>query len=127
MASPTYDVKLSGPLFERELTPVVRAAIQKGLLQAALLGQRLVQQQLVPGHGVKTGTYRRSVVGTAGTWNQGVVTSPMVYSAWLEEGKRHGQATRFPGYHMFQQAADQLAAENLSDLFAATVAAALGG
>lgn len=120
------EVRLSGPLFDNP-TAAVRHAVETQIRQAALLGQRLVQEQLVPGHGVKTGTFRRSVVGDAGSWNEGTVQSPLNYAEWLETGRDPARTTRFQGYHMFQNAADKLEAAHLEEQFAAAVAKALGG
>src|SRR5581483_3284530 len=105
------EIKLSGPVFQNP-TPAVQAAIQKGLLQAALLGQRLVQEQLRPGHGVRTGTFRRSVVGAAGSWQHATVGSALIY-------------TGFPGYGMFASAEQQLAGQDLAGTIGAEVAKVL--
>ncbi len=110
-------VKLSGPLFSSAVTEAVHAAVGKGLLKAALVGQRLVQEQLTPGHGVLTGYFRRSIGGfmTPGMWNEAVVRSnspgeqEVIYTSWLESGP-HGKQPmgRFRGYGMFASAAQQM-------------------
>lgn len=120
------DVKLSGPIFDNP-SAAVRHAVETGMRQSALLGQRLVQEQLTPGHGVKTGAFRRSVVGDAGSWNEGTVQSPMNYADWLEGTSPKNAQSRFKGYRMFQNAADKLEAAHLEEQFAAAVTKALGG
>lgn len=63
---PVSDVSLSlnGPLLTGQGAAAVTAGLHEGLTDVALHGQRLVQEQLYPGHGVVTGHLRRSIAGS---------------------------------------------------------------
>lgn len=106
-----FTVRLQGPLFEANVSEKVQNAVRKGLDQLALQGQRMVQEQLYPGHGVKTGNLRRSVVGTAEVWNKATVGTSVNYGEFVERGHRS-----FGGYHMFGNAQKQLEGMDLSGI-----------
>lgn len=120
----SISVTKSGPFFRVNIPHEVGAAIDEGLNAVALHGQGLVQVQLTPGHGVKTGYFRRSVHGglvssrhaqiDAGLFQQG---ANVVYTSWLETGQRRGRQTRFPGYHMFERAFEQLKRLDMRQFF----------
>lgn len=108
-------VSLHGPFFAGGRAAAIVEGIDEGLEQIALKGQSLVQAQLTPGHGVRTGHFRRSIHGglqrhlhaqiDAGLAQQG---ANVVYTNWLETGTRRGVQTRFGGYAMFANAERQL-------------------
>ena len=53
----------SGPLFEGHLEQRLVKAANRGLTDIAVLAQGKVRRQLTPGHGRRTGTLQRSVMG----------------------------------------------------------------
>ncbi len=129
-------VKLSGPLFAANVNETVQEAVGKGLLKAALVGQRLVQEQLTPGHGVVTGQFRRSIGGfmKPGSWNEATVRSnspseeQMVQTSWLESGPHGRQPIGcFHGYGMFANAETKLNATDFGRELGVETAAKLNG
>jgi hypothetical protein len=103
-------VTMSGPLFEGDTNAAVRAGVREGLAVVAKFGQQLVQDQLYPGHGYRTGNLHDSVNGELIEWNHAVVGTPVIYSIYVEDGHH-----RFKGYHMFAQAGDVLVETDFSD------------
>jgi hypothetical protein len=101
-------VTAKGPFFERP-TAKVQKAVEHGMEKIALQGQAWVQEQLYPGHGVRTGYFRRSVTPDVPAWNKATIGSIVIYGSWLEEGP-HGRqrAGSFTGYHMFRNAGDRI-------------------
>jgi hypothetical protein len=73
-----------------------------------------VKKQLYPGHGYVTGNLRNSIQvhrsDTLGTVTMGSnvgAGDPVIYTYWVETGKRRGAQTRFRGYHMFQNTSNK--------------------
>lgn len=103
-------VVLKGPIFEPGASVEMMRAVDGALNEIALHGQSLVQRQLYPGHGVRTGHLRRSIWGgstgplkaqiDAGARQQG---RNVHYAKYVEYGTR-----RRVGYFMFHTAARQL-------------------
>lgn len=125
-------VTLSGAFFAQLPSAQVQRGLSTGLEIAGLLGQRYVQEQLYPGHGVRTGHFRRSIWGgqvsaraaqiDAGLQQQG---ANVIYTNWLETGTRRGQQTAFPGYHMFENAHRRLSSAEALNQIKRAVAARL--
>lgn len=104
-----------GPVFEAAINAEVRAGLNDAINTLGLRGQGLVQAQLYPSHGVKTGTLRRSIHGglvrdltgqiDAGLYQQG---ENLEYAAYIEGVSSRNRPGGFPGYGMFRQAYSKL-------------------
>jgi hypothetical protein len=104
-----------GPLFEGAPGPKIQAATKQAMERVGLQAQRWVQEQLYPGHGVRTGYFRRSVESHVEAWNVVRVGSDVIYGSWLEEGP-HGRQHpgSFKGYGMFANAAQRVEQANIA-------------
>lgn len=123
-------VTLAGPIWSavtaHQIDNVINALAQEG--------DRLVKDQLYPGHGVLTGHFRRSVWGglvksrygqiDAGMHSQG---DNVIYANWLEGISARNAASSFAGYAMFANATKQLEGRVQDAKFVAPLLAALGG
>lgn len=101
---PGINVTVSGPFFqhggatlEKAITASVREVVAEGETDVAL--------QLYPGHGLKTGHYRRSIHGDMINSRNGTIhDSKVIYGPWLEGTSSRNRSTRFKGYAMFRNA-----------------------
>lgn len=103
-------IRVSGPLFAAGVSGNVRKAVREGIFDVAAEISADVQDQLYQGHGWRTGRLRGSIAARQFSdlgfeVRSGALTGePVNYAYWVETGKRRGIQTRFPGYHMFQNA-----------------------
>lgn len=109
MISFSTTVKVSGPLLERDPRPLVEAELDKEIREATEEGARLVQEQLRPGHGVRTGEYRGSIHGQISSSRHGeIFDGNAAIGAWLEGVGSRNDRTRFKGYHHFRLAGQEI-------------------
>ena len=103
------NIRYNGPIFGPGVDDKVRTAIGKAVHDLVIEGERQVDLQLYPGHGLVTGHYRRSVHGEMSDSLHGRIhDSLVVYGPWLEGVSSRNQRSRFKGYHMFRNAFQQL-------------------
>ena len=96
---------LSGPLWGNSDTKVKRA-IGNTTQDLVERGEAMVKRQLYPGHGLITGTLRRSVTGEMKGPLSGIIFTNIVYGPFIEGiSTRQG---RFKGYSMFRRTAQAL-------------------
>ena len=106
---PSVQVRISGPFFSGSMPGVIRDALSKAMGDVVAEGERSVKLQLYPGHGLRSGHYRRSVHGEMQNSMHGRIhDSDVIYGPWLEGVGSRNQTTRFKGYHMFRQAKGEL-------------------
>ncbi len=107
---PEIKVSLHGPIFQSGLPAnVIQDTLRGAIGDLVAEGEREVKLQLYPGHGLKTGHYRRSVHGEITTSLHGTVhDSKVVYGPWLEGVSSRNETTRFKGYAMFRNATQKL-------------------
>ena len=109
---------MTGPIFSPNLPGVVKSALRVGLFDVASEIAGTVHDQLFPGHGWVTGLLRESIDARQFSdlgyeVRSGAITrSEVVYTYWVETGKRRGRQTAFPGYRMFGNASDQWGRNN---------------
>ena len=102
-------VRVSGPFFGGAAPDVIRDALSKSIGDVVALGETSVKLQLYPGHGLRSGHYRRSIHGEMQNSMFGRIhDSNVIYGPWLEGVGSRNQTTRFKGYHMFRQAKGEL-------------------
>ncbi len=105
MAGPGIAVSLAGPVFRVGAALVVRKMGRKTVADLVAFAEREVKLQLVPGHGLITGNYRRNINGEILANGNGLVhDNNVVYGPWLEGVSSRNASTRFKGYHMFRNA-----------------------
>lgn len=103
------DIEVRGPLFSGNAPAIFEEGVRSAINEAALRGEVLVKGHLWPGHGVRTGHYRRSIHGEMRDSAMGVVhDSNVVYGPWLEGVSSRNERSRFKGYAMFRLGAQQL-------------------
>ena len=106
---PSVSVRISGPFFGGSMPGHIRSALSLSIGDVVAEGERSVKLQLYPGHGLRTGHYRRSVHGEMQNSMHGRIhDSGVIYGPWLEGVGSRNQTTRFKGYHMFRQAKGEL-------------------
>lgn len=129
-------VTLHGPVFDGRAGPWLRDAEKAAVQDQVEYGERRVQSQLYPGHGLITGNYRRGIIGEVGISIGGgasgakdtsaslrgratrdvardglagvVYDSGIVYGPWLEGVSSRNARTRFKGYAMFRNATQDI-------------------
>jgi len=98
----SIDVDMTGPFFDGRMQKAVRLALTDTVRDATDRGEGMVKAQLYPGHGLVTGTLRRSVAGEARGLNALIETN-VIYGPWIEGTSRRNETTRFKGYAMFRR------------------------
>lgn len=105
----SIDLKIAGRLERLLNESAVQDALADGVRDLMQMGEAAVIEQLYPGHGLKTGYYRRSVHGQLrGRLHAEVNDSGVVYGPWLEGVSRRNERSRFKGYAMFRRAHEKL-------------------
>ena len=102
------EIRVSGPFFTLGAGPAQKA-ITDSIREIVAEGERSVDAQLYPGHGLRTGHYRRSVHGELTDSLHGRIhDSKVVYGPWLEGVSSRNASSRFKGYRAFRNAFQQL-------------------
>ena len=112
MAAVGFEIKQTGPLFDKDMPQNLVEAVNSGLLELALIeGSNYVKDQLYEGHGFVTGNLKNHIgadlVGDlvaqvdAGRNRYG---ANLVYAAWIEGIGKRNPRSRFKGYKMFENA-----------------------
>ena len=112
MAAVGFEIKQTGPLFDKDMPENLVKAVNSGLLELALIeGSNNVKDQLYEGHGFVTGNLKNHIGADivddlvaqvdAGRNRYG---ANLVYAAWVEGIDKRNQRSRFKGYHMFENA-----------------------
>jgi hypothetical protein len=112
MAVVGFEIKQTGPLFDKDMPQNLIEAVNSGLLELALIeGSNNVKDQLYEGHGFVTGNLKNHIgadlVGDlvaqvdAGRNRYG---ANLVYAAWIEGVGKRNPRSRFKGYQMFENA-----------------------
>ena len=100
---------VSGSFFEGNLEQRMVKAVNRGLTDIAIVAQGRVRRELTPGHGRRTGTLQRSVMG----WvyrdlhakvdaGEKVFGRNLIYSYWVEGVSTLNNRSVFKGYRMFR-------------------------
>ena len=112
MAEVGFEIKQTGPLFDKDMPKNLVEAVNSGLLEMALIeGSNYVKDQLYEGHGFITGELKRHIGADivddlvaqvdAGRNRYG---ANLVYAAWIEGIGKRNPRSRFKGYKMFENA-----------------------
>ena len=112
MAAVGFEIKQTGPLFDKDMPQNLIEAVNSGLLEMALIeGSNYVKDQLYKDHGFITGELKRHVGADlvddlvaqvdAGKKRYG---ANLVYAAWIEGIGKRNKGSRFKGYKMFENA-----------------------
>ncbi len=124
----SVQVRLRGPVLNGQAPPIINDTLRLTVGDVAAEGERIVKGELVPGHGLVTGHYRRSIHGETTGVRAGIALaaagvgagqffasphgiihdSQVIYGPWLEGVSSRNQSTRFKGYSMFRKARQQL-------------------
>ena len=97
-----------GPFFDGRTKRAISMALQDTLQDVTERGESIVKRQLFPGHGMVTGTLKRSIAGEVVNSLRAFVSTNVVYGGWIEGTSRRNQTTRFKGYSMFRKARQAL-------------------
>ena len=112
MAAVGFEIKQTGPLFDKDMPQNLIEAVNSGLLELALIeGSNNVKDQLYEGHGFVTGNLKNHIGADivddlvaqvdAGRNRYG---ANLVYAAWIEGVGKRNPRSRFKGYKMFENA-----------------------
>lgn len=109
MPDVTVSVSLHGPLLSGTAAAALTEIAHNAINELVDEGEKRVALQLYPGHGLRSGHYRRSIHGDMLSSLHGRVhDSGVVYGPWLEGVSTRNQRSRFKGYAMFRNAYQQL-------------------
>ena len=105
----TISTKVSGPFFELQGEPL-KDAMRATIHDLIREGEAKVEQQLYPGHGVRTGEFKSTIHDRIVHSALGVVLSDNSVKGKVLERGRYWSSTghRFKGYAMFRKAAQHL-------------------
>ena len=112
MAEVGFEIRQTGPMFDKDMPKNLVEAVNSGLLEMALIeGSNYVKDQLYKDHGFITGELKRHIGADlvddlvaqvdAGRNRYG---ANLVYAAWIEGVGKRNPRSRFKGYHMFENA-----------------------
>ena len=112
MAEVGFEIRQTGPMFDKDMPKNLVEAVNSGILELALIeGSNNVKDQLYEGHGFITGNLKNHVGADlvddlvaqvdAGKNRYG---ANLVYAAWIEGIGKRNPRSRFKGYHMFENA-----------------------
>jgi hypothetical protein len=103
------NVIFKGPFFAPGALDVVKDATLEIQREVTDYAAKAVKDELFPGHGVRSGTFRNSITGQMTQSRHGVVFArDVVKGPWLESGAGHRYgSTRFRGYSMFRRGRDR--------------------
>ena len=112
MAAVGFEIKQTGPLFDKDMPKNLIEAVNSGLLELALIeGSNYVKDQLYEGHGFVIGDLKRHIGADivddlvaqvdAGRNRYG---ANLEYAAWIEGIGKRNPRSRFKGYKMFENA-----------------------
>ena len=112
MAEVGFEIRQTGPLFDKDMPQNLIEAVNSGLLELALIeGSNNVKDQLYEGHGFVTGNLKNHIGADivddlvaqvdAGRNRYG---ANLVYAAWIEGVGKRNPRSRFKGYKMFENA-----------------------
>ena len=116
MAEVGFEIKQTGPLFDKDMPKNLVEAVNSGLLELALIeGSNYVKDQLYEGHGFVIGDLKRHIGADivddlvaqvdAGRDRYG---ANLVYADWVEGIDKRNQRSRFKGYKMFENARQRI-------------------
>ena len=110
----TVNIKVKGPLFDRNNVGLPRRTIAKLVARVVEEGDLHLARMLRPrpagvfkskaqaGKAYSKGNYRRGIVTTT-KGLRGLITDSAEYGPWLEGTSSRNQSTRFKGYHSFRK------------------------
>ena len=112
MAEVGFEIRQTGPMFDKDMPKNLVEAVNSGILELALIeGSNNVKDQLYEGHGFVTGNLKNHIGADlvddlvaqvdAGKNRYG---ANLVYAAWIEGIGKRNPRSRFKGYHMFENA-----------------------
>jgi len=114
----------NGPLFDGRAEKAIADACEEATKRVAALGARMVRSRLNSVLRVQTPYYRFRVAARQEAPSQWKITDQgVIYGHWLEgDGSRNFPATRFRGYHTFEQITALLNGGRAQQIADATVA-----
>lgn len=104
----TFDVKMSGGLFNGETQRNVRKAIVENEEELGIDVVKMVQDQLRTVLQHPTGHYQSSIYAERSELEETVTDGGIIYGPWLEGVSQRNEATRFKGYATFRKVAQKL-------------------
>lgn len=98
----TFYAKTTGPFFAYGGKPIEEATVEL-IKDITKEGEAKVEAQLYPGHGVRTGEYKRSIhhafqSSMHGVIDEGPGERTRILGKFLEAGRYYGNGRRFKGY-----------------------------
>lgn len=107
-----FHVKTTGPFFQYGGRPIAEATadLVKDITKE---GEAKVDAQLYPGHGYRTGEYKRSIHSKIQSSLHGVIDEgpgdrTAIIGKFLEAGRYYGDGRRFKGYRIWRKTLQHL-------------------
>lgn len=113
----TIGVSVSGPLADGTARDAVLEWIDEAKKETADYAVRQLQAVGMDKTGRATGHYQADIRTTVLTYNDLLISDPVVYGPWLEGTSKRNDSTRFKGYRLWRQAkqATQQAAPGIAE------------
>jgi hypothetical protein len=110
-------VSVSGPLADGTAHDAVREWIDEAKKETADFAVRQLQAVGMDKTGRATGHYQSEIRTTLLTYNDLLISDPVIYGPWLEGTSKRNDSTRFKGYHLWRKAkqATQKEAPNIAE------------
>lgn len=101
-------VKLTGPLADGRAPQIVHAWADGVKKDIAGQGMRMLRAVHMDKTGRGTGHYQAELQATTIGFNDIKLHDPVIYGPWLEGSSQRNRSTRFKGYHLWRQTAQEL-------------------
>lgn len=101
-------VKLTGPLADGSAPQIVHTWLDGVKQDIAGEGVRMLRAVKMDKTGRATGHYQAELQATTVSYNDVKLHSAAIYGPWLEGVSERNRSTRFKGYHLWRQTAQEL-------------------
>jgi hypothetical protein len=103
MPSSRIGVDLSGPLFDGSIDRTVKDWLDAAKRDVADMGVKELDAIVMDSTGRGTGHYQSMLMTRTISYNDVLITDPVVYGPWLEGVSSRNNSTRFKGYGLWRR------------------------
>jgi hypothetical protein len=103
MPTSRINVIVSGPLFDGRADAAVRDWLDATKREIADMGVKELDAIVMDKTGRGTGHYQSQITTRVVSYNDVLITDPVIYGPWLEGTSKRNSSTRFKGYHLWRR------------------------